>query len=439
MTKDASHAYWQRLLHRWFVEYNPLYLASAGLVLLGAHLWSHDLLASGHLLAQLGVPAITELYAWALIGGAAWLTRIGHCRPAVMLGLLAAFYQCDLTLHTETSVYLGPMGAGAAALWLVSFVAKLFALARALELRLSRSAIAVPTVAALGLVVMPRWLRVLDVDVASGVVAVWLFGVLAAGAWTSRSVAPVGRLDGWGRTVLRRSLRATWSMWAVLCVAHVLFWFSDRGLSAGALVPVALLLTTRWVRRERMVWAIVVATLLACGWWLPAHLAVGASLSAVTLCLHAFGRPSWGAVEHASVPATNAPYRRPSSAAEPPRVAVSWAPPSPASRMRLVAGALVAAYLAAWTFGWSGGPFPEHIIALDVALAVALALHAQNAQSRLPFVALPPIFAHYLVTTRILTAPGTAGGWGMLFVALGFVLLIASLAVSHRLRATAPP
>ena len=49
----------------------------------------------------LRVAAIAEVYAVALIGGAALLMRIGQRRPAVMLALLTALYQCSLTLHGD--------------------------------------------------------------------------------------------------------------------------------------------------------------------------------------------------------------------------------------------------------------------------------------------------------------------------------------------------
>src|SRR5215471_429980 len=109
----------RRLLHRWFVEYNPLYIVSAALVLRGVNLLSHAVNL------QLGVPAIVELYAWTLIGGAAFLYRVGLRRPAVMLSLLAVVYQGDLTLHTETCAYLGWTGVIASGVWLASFALKL--------------------------------------------------------------------------------------------------------------------------------------------------------------------------------------------------------------------------------------------------------------------------------------------------------------------------
>src|SRR6185369_2966752 len=132
-------------------EFNPVYLLSAGLVLSGMFLVSKGLGQSTGLAAPLGIAAIAELYAALLIGGAALLTRIGQRRPAVMLGLLAMLYQCDLTLHTETCANLGAAGLVATILWLVVFAGKLRALAWALHLRISRAATATLLTGATGI------------------------------------------------------------------------------------------------------------------------------------------------------------------------------------------------------------------------------------------------------------------------------------------------
>ena len=446
-TTPSSPTYWQRLLHRWFVEYNPLYLLSAGLVLLGANLLSRDVLRGAEdvsLLGQLGVPAITELYGWALIGGAAWLTRLGLRRPAVMLGLLAAFYQFDLTLHSETSVFLGAMGGWSVAVWLVSFVAKLIALGRALELRFSRSALVVPSAGALALVVVPRCLQVLDVHEASSLIGATVFVIFAVGLWTSRQVTSVESLDDWGNTVLRRSLRATWVMWAVLFVGHVLFWCDDRGIPIDVLLPVAVLCATRFVRREHVVWGIALAMLGWCAVWMPDRFSIAALLSATVLALRAWRGhpPSVDEVESVApeAPPPSAPYRRPSRQATPGRVHTTYSlvPTSAAAAARLFAGAIFAAYLAAWTYDWSGGPWPDHALALDLCLTLAFALHGRNTRLRVHLGALPIVYTHHLVAAHIITAPSTTSGWGILAISVGFALLLASLVVSHRVQRRAP-
>lgn len=88
---DAAADPFRQFLHTTFVTYNPIYLASAALVLAGLWLVSHDLATRGGLYG-LGVSGIAELYAIALIGSAAILFRTGQRRVAVMLGLLAAVY-----------------------------------------------------------------------------------------------------------------------------------------------------------------------------------------------------------------------------------------------------------------------------------------------------------------------------------------------------------
>jgi hypothetical protein len=403
-------------------------------VLGGVNLLSRDLVRMGYLHGQLGVPAIAELYAWALIGGAALLTRIGLRRPAVMLALLTAFYQCDLTLHTETCVYLGWVGAVAAGVWLVSFVAKLYVLGLAVRIRLSRSALVVPSFAALGMVVMPRYLRVVETSTASMLVGAWLFVVFASSLWTSRNVQSTDGLDAWGTTELRRSLRATWAMWAALSLLHVLFWCSEYGIPIGVLVPVALLLASRFVRGEAWVWVIVAVALVFVGHALPALLSFAAFLSAIVFGLHALRKPSYEQAEVAPPP-VKTPYRTPECrAASQPRVSLSFGLASRASMLRLFAGALFATYLSLWTAGWSGGALPEHVLVLDLLLALGVVLFAWKLRLRAPVAALAVVCFHYAVRAGILGAPSTRLQWGILSVAIGFTLLIASLAASYRLR-----
>ncbi len=114
---DTTASFWRRLMYRWLIEYNPLYLLSAALVLGGMQLISRGLAENGSLYQQVGVAAIAEVYAFALIGGAALLTRIGLRRPAVLLALVTILYQGDLTLHTETCAYLGWVGWLGAGAW----------------------------------------------------------------------------------------------------------------------------------------------------------------------------------------------------------------------------------------------------------------------------------------------------------------------------------
>jgi hypothetical protein len=380
----------RRLLHRWFVEYNPLYLLSAALVVRGVNVISRELLGAGHVHAELGGPAIAELYAWTLIGGAAVLLRAGKRRPAVMLALIAVLYQGDLTLHSETCAYLGWVGWIASGVWLVSFVLKLVALARAMQLRVSRSAFLVPILGAAGLVVVPRLVQQTDAHVASIIVGGWSFALFAVGLSTSRRIESATRLDPRAQIVLRRSLLATWAIWALLASLHVVFWFSVRPMEPAALIPVPLLLLTRFVRRDVLVWAAVGGTLLLLARSSPALLWFGAALGAITFAAHA-------------------------SRTDRRRVAP------------FLVGLLSCAYLSAWTFRWSGGSPPTHVLWLDLVFFVVMAICVWRLRARAALGVLAVALAQWSVQIRVVTKPMTSLEWGMWSVALGFVLLVASI------------
>jgi hypothetical protein len=435
---DDPASYWRRLLHRWLIEYNPLYLLSATLVLGGMILTSRGLAREGSLYGEIGVAAIAEVYAATLIGGAALLTRIGHRRPAVMLALLTVLYQCDLTLHTETCAYLGAVGDWATAGWLALFVAKLYALAWAMKLRLARSAIATATIGAFGLAILPHYLDRLDARGAGALVAVWLFAMVSI--YRPGSVTSAVDLDAWGTTVFKRSLRAAWLMSAVLFVLHVLFWSTQHPLSLAALLPIAPLLAVRRLRSEARVWATVIATLVIVAVVMPGSFSVTAMMAAVALALRAL--PSMRAPSPGTAIAprdTVQPYRAfvpnlpPLDPVVPPVVLV---PVDRAERMRLVAGALFAAHLAVWTLGWSGGPWPAHVAALDLALTAVVLLFVWRARVRIALAPLFGCYAHFVVQAHLVAAPRSLLEWGGTAVGLGFALLIASLAATYRLRRT---
>jgi len=107
-----------------------------------------------------------------------------------------------------------------------------------------------------------------------------------------------------------------------------------------------------------------------------------------------------------------------------------------AERMRLLTGALFAVYLAVWTLGWTGGAWPAHVLALDLALAVVVALLAWRARVRVALVPFAGGAMHLVLQAHLVSAPESLLGWGATAVGLGFALLLASLAASYRLRRT---
>jgi hypothetical protein len=384
-----------RLFYRWFVQYNPLYLLSAVLVLLGLFLMARGLTKDSSLWGSFGVGIVTELYSAALIGGAALLTRIGLRRPAVCVALIAVVYQGDLILSTEMYPLLPRLAALGSAVWLVVFVAKLLALGWALELRLSFSALAVPVFGALGIAAIPYWARTVAASTFTTIVGVWLFALLAAALWTSRRVTSRVTLDAWGETVLRRSTRAAWLIWGGLAIGHVGFWILQYDVHGVVLVPMAALLATRWLERERNVIAVVAVTLVLTAAIVPELFQLAALMSAAVFALHALRKPT--APRH-----------------------FAWAG--------------YAVFLAAWTSSWSGGAWPQHVLLFDVALSVALALFVWRRGQRSVLWPLVASYLHWSIQTRVVRVPQSTLSWGMTTIAIGFALLLLSLFTSWRLQ-----
>lgn len=423
--------YWQRLLYRWFVQYNPLYLVSAMLVLGGTILTSRGLALEGSLNGQLGVSAVAELYAALLIGGAALLTRINQRRPAVMLAALTALYQCDLTLHTETCVQLGTIGVVASVAWLAIFGGKLAALAWAVKARLSRGAYAVALTGAAALTFGPYLVERANAAASGGFVALVAFALVAL-ARTARVTSTV-ELDAWGQTVFRRTVGVVWSLFGGLFALHVLFWASGHSIALVAILPAAAMLLAWRVRSELSAWAIVTATMVLTVVAANEAFAFVALLATIALTLRAFGKvevtyATNGAAEHG-------PYRVGEGATSGPTWATRLEPITAAARARLLAGALLSFYFAMWTAGWGHGSiWPSHSLMADAAMLILAIAIAVRVRPRLSL--LVPAFggAHAVVVSGLIPLPQSTLGWGSTALVLGFAILLGALATSYRLR-----
>lgn len=423
--------FWPRLMHRWFVEYNPLYLLSATLVLGGIWLLSQEAAREGSVIGQLGLAALAEVYAFALIGGAALLWRIALRRPAVLLALLAVLYQGDLTLHVETCAYLGAVGRWASVLWVALFAVKLVALGWALELRPSRSALVVPMLGAAGLALLPHVFREVGPDGRASALALVAFSVGAAALWTHRHVESAVGFDVRGR----RALRGTWLLWAILALAHVGYMATEHQLDLWVLLPVATLLCGRVMENELKVWVLVVFTLVGVTLAFPAAVSSFALAGGVVLALRALRTPV-GPVAPVARPVE--PYR--GALPAPPTLEVARFGLAPRlARERLLLGAAVCGYLALWTLFWSGGSWPAHHLALDLALFVVFVGAAVRARRWLRLTPVGLNFAHLAAQIGWLGAPEGALEWGLASVSLGFACLLVSLVVSWRLRPSSCP
>ena len=407
MTFDSRFA--ERLFHRWFVAYNPLYFASAALVLLGVNLVSHEL-AGRAAYAHFAVAGIAEAYAWALILAAAWLMRLGSRRPAVLLALIVAVYQCDPTLYTETCANLGSAGLFGGAAWLFNFLAKLYGLLWALRLRMSHACLAVATLGAAGLTILPRALPQLDETKRGLLIASWVFALFAAGLWSKRQVVSRVALDAWSETVLRRSARATWSIWAVLALCHVGLWMDDLGVSISALVPAAVLLSTRFMHREAAVWFTASVTLVIVAATMPQSFYATSTFAAVALALRALRQPTAGSFQCAARPAV----------------------------LRLLTGSLSCTYLAAWTLFWTAGPWPEHVLLLDTLFASVFAALFWKLRARLAALPLTAGAAHLAGQMGLVLLPSSVLEWGVTAVISGFALLAGAVAATWHYRNVDP-
>ncbi len=429
---------WRRLLHRWLVEYNPLYLLSAMLVLGGVTAVSRGLAQEGSIQGQLGVAVIAEVYAWSLIGGAAMLVRIGLRRPAVLLALLTVLYQADLTLHTETCAFLGGIGIPASVAWVLIFVAKLRALAWALRLRLPRSAFGVATFGALGLAAMPHLAYHLGPRTTNPIAGLWVFALGAAALYSVREVKSLDPLDAWGRTVLRRTARATWVLWAVILLLHLGFWHTEFRIDFRTVVLAALLLSTRWVRWELGVWTVVAATIAFAAIGYPGDLSVASLMAAATLALRAYRSPRV-VVQKVATEFPSGPYRTPGVEPAPvePISRTTFDRAAPAAFSRLLAGAMLGLYLSSATLGWSGGSWPEMTLVFEGALALAAVISYRLWRRPVVFVPVAAVYGAW--TLRALPVPQTLLQWGTVIVASGFALLALSLAFAWTFRHASVP
>jgi hypothetical protein len=433
---------WQALFEEWFVTYNPLPLASAALVLFGLWIASREIARLG-VVGALGVAAIAELYALALVAGAWVLRTHGHRRAAVLLGLLAALYQCDVTLHVETSAYLGTIGLVASLAWLALFALKLELLTRALELELSRPARWVPLSGAAAIALLPHAYRALEPRARGELVALVLYAVGALALSTSRDVRARSGFDVRGR----RAILGVQVLFAAAALAHLAYACSSLRVPGAPLVASLALVALRAVRSEVRVWLGALGVVLATALLRPETAPVVAVLAGAALALHAVRAR---APEALLLPerVTGPTYRgAPIDALGGEEISLLAARPTvfvaslPEARLRLGLGALALGHLGV-TGLVTDGPtslLSTHHAALDVALALvtlALLVWTRRAWTLAP---LALGLVHLSVVEGWLLWPRDALELGVWAISLGFSTLGISIALSVRAGAGRDP
>ncbi|HEY4373565.1 MAG TPA: hypothetical protein VGN52_16660 [Burkholderiales bacterium] len=172
----------QRLLLHFFVDFNPLYFISAFCVLYGVFLVARNIEGLGlHTLEaqQLILFGVIQAYEIAVIAACAVLARrIRATRPAVLLGLLECVLLFDCTFRVESAAVTEAFGHFLMVLWLILTAAKLWALAWALRLPLSRWQLGALLAVAAGMAGCIAWFSAPGTDKALALQGAAWFGAL---------------------------------------------------------------------------------------------------------------------------------------------------------------------------------------------------------------------------------------------------------------------
>jgi hypothetical protein len=305
------------ILHRWFVQYNPCYFASALCILAGVFLLAREL-PPDSFRSKLGVAASAEVYQLLLMAGAAVLLHAGLKRPAAILGITAFVFILDVAFNGERLMsFMGVLSLepgmrarraiAASVVFSLLGPFKLWLLARIFRLKSARGALAVIGTVVAALPLLPY---AVELESTSGSVRQSIYLVIS---WVGAPIL------GWAFTRQARRWTSGWTenepdpwltrrialvspfLVAGLFAAHVIGWrsLSDLSLSPALAAPYLLAATCaaavrcaashpRWA--EFAGWIGSGATLLAAGlapsetgFWPPAVIAIATGAALVIL------------------------------------------------------------------------------------------------------------------------------------------------------------
>jgi hypothetical protein len=350
-----------------------------------------------------------------LIASAALLRRWGEGRAAAVLGLLAALYQCDLTLHVEASRVVGDWGPVSAGAWVVLFVVKLGLLARALGLTLSPGVWGSAALGALAVASGPQLAQSLAASHSESRSAYVAFPIFVAGAFAlfvPRDVFSSVPLD----VRARRCIQGVWVLWSGATLLHYLYWCEAYYLGPQLVSFSALWFVAR-AERESTIWVAVTLAALS-SFDSPALILASA---AAMLFIRAFrSRGERTRVED------HGPYRGVELTTEP---AFVRAPK--AMRARLCMGSLAFATLALHL------EFAAPLTHVFDAIAIAVALMTARSERSVSGWALAlAVFAQTPLGASLggelrLASHAAPRAWGIASIAAGFVALFAGLGAAR--------
>ncbi len=284
----------RRVFARWFVQYNPLYFASALCILVGIYLVSTEMQGLRWHSERLLLVGVLETYQALVLAGAALLLHAGQRRPAVILALLELPFLCDWTFQTEALSTLARVGAWASAAWVVFAVAKALVLLRLFRVRL-RPVGAVVLLGGLGYVAaLPQVLAAVTAPFGAHLAGTWALALLLGALAGFRQVVGCFLvLDEWGRTVERRALRAAGFIGAGLGLLHLAAAASQFGVRLEPAHAAPFVLVVALLARDEVVaWiGAAIALVLTAGTpEIASPVAAGMGLLLIG-CARAWGRP----------------------------------------------------------------------------------------------------------------------------------------------------
>ncbi|HZE99717.1 MAG TPA: hypothetical protein VE981_22110 [Planctomycetota bacterium] len=256
---------WRAAVHRAFVEYNPLYFASALCILAGVFLVAREL-PQDAFASKASIVASTEIYQFLLIAAAAVLLRAGLRRPAAILGLMCLVFMLDVAMNAErmlSHVGLLSLAPGMRArkavpvsvLLALAGPLKLYFLAVVFRLRGARGPLVVTGLALLALPLLPYLTELVPPLRRQTVYLVmsWLGAPLltwaclpAARSWTS------GWIDDDQEPRLRRIAFVAPVLVACLFIAHGLTWSAIATLTPTAAQAAPYLLAVAGLLADRL-------------------------------------------------------------------------------------------------------------------------------------------------------------------------------------------
>jgi hypothetical protein len=375
--------WWRKTLHTWFVQYNPFYFFSASCVLFGMFLISRGLSTMDWQQGQLLLTFIMQLYEILLMAAGAFLFRVaGQKRSAVILGIIEVFFLFDCTLRTEMMSSMGSVGIVASTLWVVLVGLKLKALTWVFRLKVAGWTLLLPFLATFGIGLFPHFLAYHEAHrTMIHLASVWYGAILLALVhYISPRVDSHILLDSWGRTVLIRTKKAAFMVWAGFYFFHMAMWMVlyDVQPSLAHAAPFFIL----WMMKGREIWA-----------WTGGPVMM--ALSSVF---------PWAVTPAALV------------------VSVLYGLRGRKTRCpRFYPAAVFYLYTAVWFFGWEGGGTPEPDlwpIFLGISFLIVMALFW-----RLPSAIVLAVLVMLTGAERVL--PKGFLQWGALSLAMGFVTLLA--------------